>query len=64
MVEGPPSKARDSGWIPGSGRSPGEGKGNTFQCSCLQNPMDREASQAIAHRDTKDVGATVTKQRQ
>ena len=30
----------DSGSIPGSGRSPGEGNGNTLQCSCLENPMD------------------------
>jgi len=22
------------------GRSPGEGNGNTFQYSCLENPMD------------------------
>ena len=32
--------------IPGSGRSPGEGNGNPLQYSCLENPMDREASQA------------------
>ena len=31
------------GWIPGSGRSPGEGHGNPLQCSCLENPMDRGA---------------------
>ena len=35
--------AGDSGSIPGSGRSPGEGNGNPFQYSCLENPMDREA---------------------
>ena len=35
--------AGDSGTIPGSGRSPGEGNGNPFQYSCLENPMDREA---------------------
>ena len=29
--------------IPGSGRSPGEGNGNPFQHSCLENPMDRGA---------------------
>ena len=28
---------------PGSGRSPGGGNGNLLQCSCLENPMDREA---------------------
>ena len=32
--------AGDSGSIPGSGRSPGEGNGNPLQYSRLQNPMD------------------------
>ena len=30
----------DPGSIPGWGRSPGEGNGNPFQYSCLENPMD------------------------
>ena len=29
----------DLGLIPGSGRFPGEGNGNPFQYSCLENPM-------------------------
>ena len=33
----------DLGLIPGSGRFPGEGKGNPLQYSCLGNPMDRGA---------------------
>ena len=33
---------RDSGSIPGLGRSPGGGHGNPLQYSCLENPMDRE----------------------
>ena len=33
--------AGDVGSIPGLGRSPGGGNGNTFQYSCLGNPMDR-----------------------
>ena len=33
----------DSGSIPGSKRSPGEGHGNPLQYSCLENPMDRGA---------------------
>ena len=33
--------ARDLGSIPGSGRSPGQGNGYTFQYLCLGNPMDR-----------------------
>ena len=32
--------AGDPGWIPGSGRSPGEGKGYPLQCSGLENSMD------------------------
>ena len=35
--------------ISGSGRSPGEGNGNTFQYSCLENPMDRGAWWAKVH---------------
>ena len=33
--------ARDTGSIPGSGRSPGAGNGNSLQNSCLGNAMDR-----------------------
>ena len=40
--------------IPGSGRSPGEGKGNLLQCSCLESPMDREAWWATVHGVTKE----------
>ena len=40
---------RDVGLIPGSGRSPGEGNGNPLQYSCLENPLDRGAWQAIVH---------------
>ena len=35
--------AGDLSFIPGSGRSPGEWKGNSLQYSCLGNPMDRGA---------------------
>ena len=41
--------AGDSGSIPGLGRSPREGNGNTVQYSCLENPMDRVAWQTIVH---------------
>jgi len=39
--------------IPGSGRSPLEKDGSPFQCSCLENPMDKRAWQVIVHRDGK-----------
>ena len=35
--------AGDPGSIPGSGRSSGEGNGNPFQYSHLENPMDRQS---------------------
>ena len=34
-------------------RSPGEGNGNPFQYSCLENSMDRGALQAIVHGVSK-----------
>ena len=40
--------AGDLGSVPGLGRSPGEGNGNPLQYSCLENPMDRGAWQAIS----------------
>ena len=56
MVKNPPDNARDvrdSGSIPGLGRSPGGGHGNPLQYSCQENPMDRGAWWATVHRDTK-----------
>ena len=50
MVKNLPVNVGDSGLIPGSGRSPGEGNGNPLQYSCLGNPMDRGAWQGIVHR--------------
>ena len=43
----------DPGLIPGSGRSPGEGKDNPLQYSCLENPTHRGAWQAIVHGVSK-----------
>ena len=44
---------RDMGSIPGSGRSPGGGNGNPLWYSCLENPMDIGAWQAMVHQVTK-----------
>ena len=44
---------RDTGSIPGSERSPGEGNGSPLQYSCLENPMDRGAWWTMVHRVTK-----------
>ena len=51
MVQNPPANAgdiRNVGSISGSGRSPGEGHGNSLQDSCLENPMDRGLVKTIA----------------
>ena len=46
MVKSPPANAGDAGSIPGSGRSPGEGNGNSLQYSGLGNPVERGAWRA------------------
>ena len=46
VLKNPPANAedaRDTGLIPGLGRSPGVGNGNPLQYSCLENSMDKEA---------------------
>ena len=53
MVKNLPANAGDTGSIPGSGRSPGRGRGNPVQYSCLENPMDREAWWSTIHRATR-----------
>ena len=44
---------RDRGSIPGSGRSPGGGRGNSLQYSCLENLMDRGVWRATVRGVTK-----------
>ena len=46
--------AGDQSSIPGSGRSPGEERGNPLQYSSLKNSMDRGAWWAKVHRDKKN----------
>ena len=56
VVKNPPANAGnagDAGLIPASGRTPGRGKGNPFQYSCLENPMDRGAWKAAVHHVSK-----------
>ena len=45
----------DLGSTPGLGRAPGVENGNPLQSSCLGNPMDRGAWQAIVHGVTKSL---------
>ena len=61
MVKNPPANAggiRDTGLIPGSGRSPGEGHGYPLQYACLENSMDREAWQATVHGVAEELATT------
>ena len=44
----------DTGSVPGPGRSPGEGRVNPLQYSCLENPMDKGAWQDGVHGVTKN----------
>ena len=56
VVKNPPASAggtRDTGSIPGSGRSPGGGDGNPLQYSGLENFMDRGAWRATIHGVTE-----------
>ena len=52
MIKNPLANAgdiRDMGLIPGLGKSPGIGNGNSLQHFCTENPMDRGAWQATVH---------------
>ena len=50
VVKNLPANAGDAGSIPGSGRSSGGEHGNPLQYSCLENPMDRGAWQAVQRK--------------
>ena len=57
MVKNLSAIVGDVGLIPGSGRSPGEGKGYPHLYSCLENSTDRGAWQATA-RGVAESGTT------
>ena len=48
----------NSGSIPGSGRSPGEGNGNPLQYSGVENRMDGRAWRATVHGVAKESDTT------
>jgi len=54
VVKNLPANAGDAGSIPELGISSGEGNGNPLQYSCLGNPMDRGAWQAMVCRIAKE----------
>ena len=58
MIRNPPANAGDMGSNPVTGRSPGEGNGNSLQYSCLENPMDRGAWWAVVQGGVKESNMT------
>ena len=52
VVKNLPANTGDMGSIPGLGRSPGKGNGNSLQYSCLGNAMDRGTWRATVHEVT------------
>ena len=64
--KGSACNAGDVSLIPGLGRSPGGGNGNSLQYFCLDNPMDKEAWWAtvreVAKRYQKDQTSTLNSQ--
>ena len=54
MVKNPPAMAGDPGSISGSGRSLRDKNGKPFQCSCMENPMDRGAWRGCSPWDHKE----------
>ena len=61
MRKNSPASAGDknSGSIPGLGRSPGRGHGNSLCCACLESPMNRGAWRATNSRTRlKDLART------
>ena len=56
VVKNPPANGGDvrgASSIPGLGRSPEGGHGHPSQYSCLGNPMDKGAEQAMVHGATE-----------
>ena len=60
----PSANAGDLGSIRELGRSPGEGNGNPFQYSFLENPIDRRGWQAQSMGSQRVRHNLVTKQKQ
>ena len=59
VVKHLPANAKDVGFIPGLGRSSGEGNDNPLQYSCLGNPMDRGTWRLyIVHGVAKELDKT------
>ena len=58
VVKNPPANAgdlQDTSLIPGLGRSPGRGHGNTLQYSCLENPHEQKSLAGYSPLGLKDL---------
>ena len=61
VVKNPPANTGDTrsgDLISGSERSPAGGNGNSFQYSCLENPMDRGALWGTSPQSHKELDMT------
>ena len=58
VVKNLPANVGDTSLMPGLGRSPGEGNGNSLQYSCLGNPRDRGTWSAKVHRVAEELATT------
>ena len=58
VVKNPSANARDTGSVPGWGRSPGGKNDNPLQYSCFGNLMNRGAWKATVHGVTKESDMT------
>ena len=55
MIKNLPANAGDAGSTPGSGRSTGEGNGNSLQYSCPEKHMDRDEYMDNLEKDMIDL---------
>ena len=61
VIKNPPANAgdiRDTGSIPGSGRSPGGGYGNPLQCSCLEHLHGQRSLAGYSPEGCKELDMT------
>ena len=64
MIKSTPASAGDSSSTLGPGRAPGEGNGNSFHYSSLENSIDRRAQWVTVHGVARVSRDTATKQQQ
>ena len=57
-VKNLPDNAKDTGSIPGSERSPGEGNGSPLQYSCLENPHGQRSLAGYSPCGCKELDVT------